>query len=316
MNQSAIESITRSEIDIQIATAHRFPRSIVRFKEEVLSMATIDAETAESCFYVIPRAGKSIEGPSIRLMEIAASAWGNIRYGSRVVGEDNEFITSQGIAHDLEKNVSITIEVKRRITDSKGKRYGADMIGVTSMAGSAIARRNALLGVIPRAFINPIYDEVKKVAVGTQMTLNQKRENAIAFFGKMGITPDRIFERLEVEGKEDITLAHLETLIGLKTAIKDNEISIDLAFPTQPVAPKTSGNAGAFDTNKKSEPTVKEATDKLVDEINQSTENIKKSVIEPSDKPFIDQPPLEKADIKEEEPRGVGRPKTNKLNFT
>ncbi|MDP2982368.1 MAG: hypothetical protein Q8O92_03440 [Candidatus Latescibacter sp.] len=170
------------------------------------------------------------------------------------------------------------------------------------------------MGVIPRAYINPIYEEVKKVAVGTQMTLSQKRENAIAFFGKMGITPDRIFSKLEVQGKEDITLAHLETLIGLKTAIRDNEISIDTAFPIEPVAPKTSGNVGAFDTTKKPEPSVEKATDELVDEINQSAERIKQSVPEPSTEPFLKPEPLQKAVIEEEsEPARRGRPP--KLNL-
>jgi hypothetical protein len=251
ISQSAVESITRGEIDMQIATAHKYPRSIKRFQEEARTMATIDEETAESCFYSIPRDGKMIEGPSIRLMEIAASAWGNIRYGSRTIGEDQEFVTSQGVAHDLERNVAITVDVRRRITKSNGKRYGSDMIAVTANAGGSVARRNALLGVIPRAYINPIYDEVKKVAVGSQQTLVQKRENAIAFFSKLGVTAEQLYAKLDVSGKEDISLTHLGTLLGLRNAIKENEISIDEAFPKEQTV-KVSGDADAL---KKATPT-------------------------------------------------------------
>jgi hypothetical protein len=51
----ALEQIARGEIDIQITTARRFPRSIEQFQKKALSMATIDEETAASCFYVLPK---------------------------------------------------------------------------------------------------------------------------------------------------------------------------------------------------------------------------------------------------------------------
>src|SRR6185369_14649302 len=75
----------REEIDIQIATAKRYPRSITAFKRQCLEMATLDEETAGSMYYVLPRAGKKIEGPSVRLAEIAGSAWGNLRSKSYIV---------------------------------------------------------------------------------------------------------------------------------------------------------------------------------------------------------------------------------------
>src|SRR4051812_48501652 len=70
---------TRAEVDIQISTAKRYPRSIRNFKQQALEMATFDEETAEGCFYSLPRGGKPIEGPSARLAEIVLSAWGNVR---------------------------------------------------------------------------------------------------------------------------------------------------------------------------------------------------------------------------------------------
>lgn len=261
---AAVESITKAEIDIQIATAHRFPRSIERFMREAETMATIDAETAESCFYKVPRDGKMIEGPSIRLMEIAASAWGNIRYASRTIGEDAEFIVAQGVAHDLERNVSASVEVRRRITTKNGKRYSGDMINVTANAAGSIARRNALMGVIPRAYINRVYDEAKRAAIGDVQTLSEKRVNALAYFAKLGINRDRVFARLEVVGEQDITLAHMETLIGIKTAIKDGEITVDEAFPEiKPAEPKVTGDASAMKPGKNKADKAEPEPDKL-----------------------------------------------------
>ena len=51
---NALEAITRGEIDCQISTAKKYPRSLTLFKERALAMATMDQETAESCIYVRP----------------------------------------------------------------------------------------------------------------------------------------------------------------------------------------------------------------------------------------------------------------------
>lgn len=79
--------INRSEIDMQIATAHKFPRSIKRFRQEALAMVTLNEQIAESCIYALPRGNKTIEGPSARFAEVVASAWGNCRAGARVVSD-------------------------------------------------------------------------------------------------------------------------------------------------------------------------------------------------------------------------------------
>src|SRR4030095_13145064 len=75
---NAIEAISRAEIDVQIATAKRYPRVLTQVKQDMLEMATIDEETAAACFYSVPRGSKNIVGPSIRLAEIAFSCYGNV----------------------------------------------------------------------------------------------------------------------------------------------------------------------------------------------------------------------------------------------
>lgn len=227
-------NINMAEIDIQIATAHRFPRSITKFKEQALEIATMDEETAASCFYVIPRGGENIDGPGVRLAEIVGSVWGNMRYGARIVGEDDKFVTAQGGAFDLEKNVAVTIEVKRRIADKFGKKYSADMIANTANAACSIALRNAIFRVIPRAFIQSIYEAAKKAAVGDIQTLAGRRQKMLDHFGKMGVSKEKIFAAMGVSGIDDINLQILEKLIGISTAIKDGDLKIDDAFPSTP----------------------------------------------------------------------------------
>ena len=227
-----VDRQVRAELDMQITTAHQFPRSIQRFRQEALSLATLDEETAASCFYKLVRDEKTIEGPGVRLAEIVGSAWGNIRYGARIMGEEGEFIVAQGIAHDLEKNVAATIEIRRRIVNRQGRRYSSDMIGVTANAACSIALRNAIFKVVPRAFVAGIYTAAKQVAIGDASTLVDRRQSALVYFLKLGVSEDRILAVLNKTGGDDIDLGDLELLMGIRTAISDGDTTIDAAFPT------------------------------------------------------------------------------------
>ena len=213
----------RAEIDLQIATAKRYPRVITDFKREAMAMATLDQETASSMFYVLSRDGKTIEGPGVRLAEITASAWGNLRAGSRVVEIDDTFVTAEGAAFDLEKNVAYSIQVKRRITTRSGKRYGDDMIGVTANAACAIAFREAVFKVVPRVYVNEIYERAKKVSIGEGVPMKTRIQRLFDWYGKLGAKPEQVLLVIGKKGVDDIEEDDLIKLHGIGTAIKDGE---------------------------------------------------------------------------------------------
>lgn len=228
--QGMVAILNKSEIDQQIATAHRFPRSIKRFVDESMQMVTLNESVAQECIYALPRDGKTIEGPSARFAEIIASAWGNSRAGARVISDQGEFVTAQGVFHDLERNVAITYEVQRRITGKGGKRYSADMIGVTANAACSIALRNAILKGVPKAFWASMYDAARKVIMGDIKTLANRRAAAVGEFQRFGISAEQICGKLAIAGIEDISLEHLVVLRGLLTAIKEGDTSPEEAF--------------------------------------------------------------------------------------
>lgn len=230
--QNSLALIHKAEIDQQIATAHAFPRSVAKFKAEALEMATLDDETAESCFYSLPRGGKPIEGPSARLAEIVASAWGNLRYGARVVEITPTQVVAEGFCHDLQRNNAARIEVRRSIVGRSG-RYNDDMINVTGNAACSIALRNAIFKVVPMAYVKDVYMQARKVAIGDASTLSARRAKMVDHFGKMGVRPERILWLLGKRGVEDIDLDDIHTLIGLATAIKDGDTTVDQTFPTE-----------------------------------------------------------------------------------
>ena len=100
-----VQAINRSEIDMQIATSKQYPRNIPEVLNKIATYATMDVETATDCFYVLRRGGSTIDGLSVRMAEIIAGAWGNMRVQTRIIGNDGKTITAQGVCHDLETNL-------------------------------------------------------------------------------------------------------------------------------------------------------------------------------------------------------------------
>jgi hypothetical protein len=235
---SMVAMMNKKEIDQQIATAKKYPRSVSTFRKDAMSMVTLNERIAESCIYALPRGSKTIEGASARLAEIIVSCWGNSRAGARIVNETDDFIVAQAVFHDLERNVCLTYEVQRRITDKNGRKFQADMIGVTANAACSIALRNAILKGVPKAFWDDIYEKAREVVRGDFATLANRRADIFAKCQGFGINKDQIFELLEIGGEADVTLDHIVTLRGLLTAIRDGDTTPEQAFPAS-LQPKT-----------------------------------------------------------------------------
>lgn len=231
----ALMAITKSEIDMQIATAKKYPRDLTSFVRSATSMATMSEKVAGECFYRLERKEKGggkkiIEGPSVRMAEIVVSAWGNCRAASRIIEEGDRFIVSEGAFVDLERNTAIKCEVRRRITDRNGNRYGDDMILTTANAACSIAMRNAVTKGIPRALWEDIYNQAVRVYKGDAQTLPQRRGAMVDYFKKLGVTEEQIWVKCSKRSLEVIDLDDLVTLRGIATAIKDGDCTIEQAF--------------------------------------------------------------------------------------
>lgn len=270
--------LNRSEIDMQVATAHKFPRSIKRFRQEALQMVTLNESVAESCIYALPRGNKTIEGPSARFAEVVASAWGNCRAGARVVSDAGDFITAQGVFHDLERNVAITYEVQRRITDKNNRRFNADMIGVTGNAASSIALRNAILKGVPKAFWDDMYQAARAVVMGDFSTLANRRADALKALVAYGVTQEQVFVKLGVEGAADIGLDHLVTLRGLITALKEGDTTPEQAFAAEDGGAKQANTA----EKKKPESFPEMPAEKFNTEMTKWRESVKAGKLKPA----------------------------------
>jgi hypothetical protein len=255
---TALEAITRAEIDTQISTAKRYPRSADRFIKKAMSMVSVDPELAAKCTYALKRRGsdgeKTITGPSVRLAEIVACCWGNLKIAGRVVDDDGKVLTGQGVGIDLEENVSYALEAKRSVVGKNGRRYSDDMVVTTGNALIAIITRNVTFKVVPRAFVAIVHERAQAVARGDEKTLFDRLNVALDWFSKKGVKEPEIYRALEVAGKADVTLDHLMTLNGFRTSISEGLSTIAEIFaPPEPEKPKAA--AGGTRTE--------QATDKL-----------------------------------------------------
>lgn len=229
-----VAALNRAEVDVQVSTAKRYPRNIEQSLQNILNVASMDTETAEECFYTLRRGygddSTLIEGVSVRLAEIIASCWGNIRVQTRIIGNDGKTITAMAICHDLETNVAVSVEVKRRITDRFGRTYSDDMQVVTGNAASAIAYRNAVLKVVPKAVTKKVVNEIKKFAMGQSLSVESSRQKMLGYFQRLGVTAQQICDYLGVENVGDIDAEAIFELRGLANAIKEGTATVEDTF--------------------------------------------------------------------------------------
>lgn len=268
MEDTTLVSITKGEVDMQVATAKTYPRSIDEVIKNAITLATIDQKTAESCFYAMPRAGGLVEGPSIRLAEIMASTWKNLRCEVKIIEEGRQHVTAQATTWDMENNVLIRIEAKRRIIDKKGNRYKPDMILMTQNAAISIALRNAVFRVIPRSIVDRVYNDARQVAFGNAKTMVQRRASALETFGKLGVSEERVLIALEKPSIEDINVEDLSKLLGLLNAIKENAATIEDAFPEERPQEENGKTAGSSQSR----------TDNVLKKLNGKTDKNNKQI--------------------------------------
>lgn len=231
---SVVEAQDRALIDKQIATAKQYPRNVYRVRENIIAIASMDEDTARSCGYALPRDGKNIQGPSVHLARIVAQQYGNIRIDSKVTDIDKTHVTGQSTCIDLENNVGIRVEVKRRITAKNGNRFSEDMIVVTGNAAVSIALRNSVFNVVPKPFIDAGYRAAQEKIIGDvsdETKLLAKRKKTLDEFAKSyGVDEQAVLKTLGLREVTQIKADEIKILVGLWQAIKDGDTTVDDTF--------------------------------------------------------------------------------------
>ena len=234
---NALEQMERASIDIQIATAKRFPRSLTKFYERATAMVTLDEETAKSCIYHRnvgkDENGKTVwaDGESIRMAEIVAASYGNIRVAGFVVEITDKYVKAVGMAHDLESNYAVRTEVIESVVNKKGQPFSDRMKVVVAKAALSKAIRDAIFKVVPKSVCKPLANKAKIVACGDAKTFDARRKAVLEWIKTLKIDASRVWVAIGVNGPDDLQVEDLVVLAGIKTAIDDKDATIEEAFP-------------------------------------------------------------------------------------
>jgi len=243
------EATQRAEIDMQITTARAYPRDLMRATNNAIAIATMDKETASSCGYALPRAGKNISGASVHLARIIAAEYGNLRIEAKVVNITATQVVSQAICFDLEKNYAVKIEVRRSIVGKHGL-FSGDMITVTGNAANAISYRNAVFAVVPKSIVDKVFRATRELIAGDLSDdvklLNKRMQVINGFKDSYGVSEGELLNVLGLNTINQIKSDEIIILIDLAQAIKDGDTTVEEAFER-----KTAKEEAAANNNKK-----------------------------------------------------------------
>ena len=230
-NVIQIDAVERANVDSQVATAKQYPRDLARSVNNSIAMATMDAATAQSCGYALPRGGKPITGPSVHLAKLIVSNWGNMRAEAKVVQITDKQVISRGTCWDLENNVATAFEVRRSIVGKNGKRFSDDMITVTGNAANSIAYRNAVFSVIPKAITDKVYQAAQHFITGDlsdEEKLVARRKKCIDFFrDEYGITENEVVMLCGKQTVNQIKADQIALLLGITQSLKDGDTTVE-----------------------------------------------------------------------------------------
>lgn len=154
-------SNARAEIESSIIIAKKMPRNDQEAWQRAIK-ACQRPSLAEAATYSFPRGGKDVSGPSVDLARELARCWGNIRFGLRILRDDDSSRLIQGWAWDLETNMKVEAEDSfEKLIQRKNKHTGQtewiepderDLRELTNRRG-AILVRNCILQTVPKDMV-------------------------------------------------------------------------------------------------------------------------------------------------------------------
>ena len=215
-------AVAETQAAMVVAKAH--PRDEFRAYTNIIK-ACQRPSLASSAMYAFRRGGQIVEGPSIRLAEVLARAWGNINYGLRELSRSEGESEIEAFSWDLETNTRVTRQfVVRHIRDKKGGGQKLseerDIYELTANMGQRRVRA-CLLELIPGDVVEEAVNQCKStLAKGDGKPLEDRVRAMIIAFDELGVTKEMIEEYLSHKITA-IVPAQLVKLTQIYKSIKD-----------------------------------------------------------------------------------------------
>lgn len=217
------ESRAVAEVQAQYVIAKKFPRDENGSYMRIMK-ACERPFLAEQAMYAYPRGGQMVTGPSIRLAEAMAQAWGNIDCGIREISQSDGMSVAEAYAIDLETNTRIakTFHVPHTRDTKQGKKRLTDSRDIYELVANQGSRRlrACILGVIPGDVIDAAVGQCGKTLESSDVPMADQIRKLVLAFDELGVKADHIEKRLG--HKLDATIPQeIVTLRGIYKSIKD-----------------------------------------------------------------------------------------------
>lgn len=215
---------------------------------------------AEVAVYELPRGTKSdgspnyITGPSIRLAEVCARAWGNITIESPITFEDDEKRILAVSVTDLETNTTygptgVLVEktVERRfaprhagdIVATRANAQGSMLYIIRASEADVLAKQNAIvsktirnliLRLVPGDIVEEAVERANEVhAKKIKEDPGAERKRVIDAFAAINVLPSQLGDYLGHQVDQS-SPAEIKALRGLYAGIRDGELTIQEAI--------------------------------------------------------------------------------------
>jgi hypothetical protein len=201
-----------AEVQAHIIMAHRMPRDQMRAMDRILQACTRPT-LAQSALYSYSRGGTEITGPSIRLAEVLAQNWGNLKFGWREVERkpaEKDTVTGRWrpgrstvstYCTDLETNVTDerSFQMMHERSTRQGKYALDDDRDIYEAAANQAARRMraCILAIIPGDIAEAAQDQCEATMLAKADTSPEAVGKLVEAFGKFGVTKDQIEQRIQ-----------------------------------------------------------------------------------------------------------------------
>lgn len=215
---------TLAEIQGALTVAAARPRNVNDAIDRIMT-ACQRARLAENATYQYSKGGQSITGPSIRLMEAIAGAWGNITFGFRELSQSHGESTVEAFAWDLETNTkrTVTFVVPHRMKTGNSYKQLIDPREIYEYVANQSQRRvrSCLENVIPRDIVEDAVDECgRTLSAKVEVTPDTIKKMVLHFHKEYGVSKAQIEQRLQ-RRIESMTPANMIAMRRIVTSLKD-----------------------------------------------------------------------------------------------
>lgn len=280
----------QAESFASIMAAKNWPRDEAKACEKLL-VACQRPTLAEQAVYTYTRGGAEVTGPSIRLAEAAARAWGNLKYGFKVTASDKLHSEVLCYAYDMESNIPVerSFTVSHIRHTKKGDTLLTDPRDIyEKVANEAMRRvRACILECVPGDIVESAVAQCEQTLKATADISPATINKLVAAFSEYGVTKSQIVAKIQ-RNLDAITPAQVVALRKIFLSLKDGMAKPEDFFDQNIVEAKATVNV----TPKAKKPTLAEKAAAAAAKAEESAEDYPEPPADrqpPPDLPYTDE---------------------------